>query len=131
MTLKSLLLSAALTCSGITASAEVIEFPDDEFWLGLSKSLYGGQPDFENLAKRTPAYREADDHGDEYRADHLALHGVHAVSGFRLATAIAARRHHRQGRHCRRRRGGARGGGSAGAGGGGPARGDGGFGPSA
>ncbi len=61
MTLKSLLLSAALSCFGITASADVIEFPEDEFWLGLSKSLYGEQPDFEGLAKRTPAYKEADE----------------------------------------------------------------------
>jgi hypothetical protein len=61
MTLKSLLFSAALTCFGITASAEVIAFPDDEFWLSLSKSLYGEQPDFEDLAKRTPAYKEADE----------------------------------------------------------------------
>lgn len=61
MLLRSLLLSVTLTCSAGLASAEMVDFPEDDFWRTLARNLYDGPPDFEALARKSDTYRKADE----------------------------------------------------------------------
>ena len=90
--LRAFLLIGALFLSAATASAETIEFPEDDFWRALTQSLAGDGPDFEALAKRTPEYRAADEFSrDAVQAEQVArLEARHSRIGPETEVLIRA-----------------------------------------
>ncbi|ADO43096.1 hypothetical protein [Ketogulonicigenium vulgare] len=61
MLLRSLLLTACLTCLSTTGRAELVEFPEDGFWWSVARAIYDREPDFDAEARRSDIFRNADE----------------------------------------------------------------------
>ena len=57
---------AVASLLSVPAHAELIKDPDDQFWRNLSQVFADETPDYDQIARRTPEYRQADefDKGD-------------------------------------------------------------------
>ncbi|MCD1635773.1 hypothetical protein K7H91_18555 [Martelella mediterranea] len=83
MKTKQIIIAVLLCLTAGPAHPEVIEFPDDQFWRNLSQVFAEETPDYDQIARRTPEYRQADefDKGDVLAEQVLKLKRMKADFG--------------------------------------------------